>query len=67
MSAHDRGFNQLNLPLDDNMEDHFQETFVLEGVGKKRYNVTRECIVYSPETSIKGRRFKSKIVKVEEV
>lgn len=67
MSASDRGINIKNLELDTDMDKHFTESFILKGVGGKKYEVTREVTIYNPGAKIKGGRFKSKIAKVEEM
>lgn len=66
MSAYDRGDEITNLPTTSDMEDHFYETFCLEGVGRKEYLVTREVICYAKDAPVKGPRFKSKIINVQE-
>ena len=56
------GENRKDMPLTDNMLEHYTEDFTLYGVGKKPYLVTREVILRDNTTRP---RFRSKIVKVE--
>jgi len=67
MSASDRGYDTKNLDVAEDVDEHFVESFDLYGVGGKKYKVTREVTIYNKQAKVKGGRFKSKIVKVEEI
>ena len=67
MSAADRGYDTKNLDVAADVDKHFVESFDLEGLGGKKYRVTREVTIYNKHAKVRGGRFKSKIVKVEEI
>lgn len=67
MSASDRGYDIKNLDTDADVDEHFAESFDLDGVGGKKYRVTREVTIYNRRATVRGGRFKSKIIKVEEI
>lgn len=67
MSASDRGYDTKNLDVAADVDEHFVESFDLRGVGGKKYKVTREVKIYNKNAKVRGGRFKSKIVKVEEI
>ena len=68
MSYVDRGDNRKDYtPESEDIDEHFTDEFILNGVGGRKYRVTREVTLYNRNASVKGGRFKSKIVKVEEI
>lgn len=67
MSASDRGYDIKDLDAAEDVDEHFVESFDLAGVGGKKYKVTREVTIYNKQAEVSGSRFKSKIVKVEEI
>ena len=67
MSASDRGYDIDDLDKDTGIDEHFVESFDLDGVSGKKYKVTREVTLYNKYANVKGGRFKSKIVEVEEI
>lgn len=61
-----RGSNKKNLPItDDSMTEHFTDEFVVRGVGKKEYIVTREVTIYDRRDR-NHRPFNMKFINVRE-
>ena len=66
MSYKDKGTKPKKLKLDDTMDQHYTEQFILKGVGGKPYIVTREVTLYKRDANVKGGLFQSKIISVKE-
>ena len=61
-----RGSNKKNLPItDDSMTEHFTDEFIVRGVGKREYIVTREVTIYGRRDR-NHRPFNMKFINVRE-